>query len=594
MMPGEFHFLRPAWLWALLPLGLLWYRLHRSRTNAGAWKNACDAHLLPYLLVVHSGTARLLPLRLLGLGWLVAVLALAGPTWSRQSQPVLQSLQARVIVLSLSPSMLVPDVKPSRLVRARFKVTDILHRSQEGQTGLVVFGGAAFVVVPLTQDTDTIAAVLPVLESALLPVQGNRVELGLGKAMELLQQAGFQRGDILLLADAGNGPATLEAARNLRAQGFRLSVLAVGSEQGAPIPLANGGFLRDAAGSIVAPRLEAADLRELAQAGGGNYAVLSADNSDLEQVLADPAPWDQQFQRSDRETAQWREEGPWLLLLLLPLAALAFRRGWLLLCCVLLLPQPSKALDWADFWQRRDQQAAHALQAGDFDRAARLGDAMQRGIAEYRQGRYEPAVDAFAQAGGADAHYNQGNALAQLGRYQEALAAYDAALAAEPAMEDARFNRALIEELLRRQAQAGRQSQQGETRSTPSANADRSRHAAGTQSTARQSTATTGQAPMGSSQPQDKPPSAKSSNRQPATGGEEPNPQAIIDPAGGGMFSSGMPRQSTDEEALHHSEEQQTLQQWLRRIPDDPGGLWRRKFLYQYRFKGRQSGVAPE
>ncbi len=496
-MPAEFHFLRPVWLWALLPLGLLWYLLHRSRADAGAWKNACDAHLLPYLLVVHSSTARRLPLWLLGLGWLVAVLALAGPTGSRQTQPVLQSLRARVIVLSLSPSMLAPDVKPSRLVRARFKIADILHRNQEGQTGLVVFGGAAFVVAPLTQDTDTIAATLPVLEPALLPAQGNRVELGLDKAVELLQQAGFQRGEILLLADAGNGPTALEAAHKLRAQGFRLDLLAVGSEQGAPIPLANGGFLRDAAGNLIVPRLEAAALRDLAQAGGGNYAVLSADNSDLEQVLAEPAPWDRQFQHSDRETAQWREEGPWLLLLLLPLAALAFRRGWLLLWLVLLLPPPSKALDWADVWQRRDQQAAHALQTGDFERAARLGDAMQRGIAEYRQERYEQAVDAFAQAGGADAHYNRGNALAQLGHYQEALAAYDAALAADPTMEDARFNRALIEEMLRRQTQVDRQSQQDETKSKPSANADRSGHNAGTPSTEPQSTTTTGQVSIG-------------------------------------------------------------------------------------------------
>jgi Ca-activated chloride channel family protein len=593
---AEFHFLRPYWLLALLLLAWLGWLLSRSRAGPGAWQQVCDAHLLPYLLVTRPDGASRLPLGLLGLGWLLAVLALAGPTWSKQPQPILQTRHARVIVMDLSRSMLAPDVKPSRLVRARFKVADILQRSREGQTGLVIFAGEAFVVVPLTQDADTIAAVLPVLEPALMPVQGSRTDLGLHKAGELLRQAGFHSGEILLVTDGSNGQLALDAARELRSQGLRISVLAVGTEQGAPLPLAGGGFLRDASGAIVVPRMQAAELRELADAGGGCYAALSADNSDLDQLLADDsAAWGKEVQHSEQETAGWREEGPWLVVLLMPLAALAFRRGWLLLL-VVLVPPPCQASGWADLWQRRDQQATQALQQGDFERAAQLGDPMQRGIAEYRQGRYAQAAAAFAQATGADAHYNRGNALAQLGRYREALAAYDAALAAEPAMEDARFNRVVVEALLRQQASSAPATQQQPGKENRAdAQPDPARSSQQTDPPIDNPSA------AGQPSPGQGPTSAQSAGAglQTAAAGSHPGEQgksvgqqeAVAAEGNDSTLQQGLAETQDD---LRRHEEQQLLERWLRRIPDDPGGLWRRKFQYQYQLGGGRAHADHE
>ena len=327
---SDFHFLRPYWLLALLPLGFMLWRLRRPSGDGGAWRQVCDPHLLPHLLVHQAGRDSRLLLWLLGLGWLLAVLALAGPTWSQRPQAVLRNLEAQVIVLDLSRSMAAADLKPSRMIRARFKVADILQQRDEGLTGLVVFAGDAFTVSPLTHDTNTIAALLPELTPGLMPTQGSRADLGLRKAAELLQQAGLNQGEILLVADGDNGQATLKTTQTLRKQGFRVSVLAVGTPQGAPIPEVGGGFLKDAAGNIVVPKLNSTALQTLARAGGGRFSPISADATDLDILLADRDNLRVETEQLERQTTVWQEQGPWLVLLLVPLMALAFRRGWLL------------------------------------------------------------------------------------------------------------------------------------------------------------------------------------------------------------------------------------------------------------------------
>ena len=471
-MPEAFHFQQPAWFLALLPLVLLIWLVRGHGSTDNAWRRVCDASLLPYLLVNPLRGDSRLPLWLLAGGWLIAVIALADPVWEKQPQPVFRTEEARVVVLDLSRSMSSPDLKPSRLERARYKVEDVLRRSEEGQVGLVVFAGDAFVVAPLTQDARTITEMLKSLEPGLMPVQGSRVDRGLRKAGELLTQAGAGRGEILLVTDGYEGSQAIDAARDLRRQGYTVSVLGVGTAQGAPLSDGAGGFVHDGKGAIVVPRLDAASLRALATAGGGRYATITGNGADLNALLTPLTPQlDAKVEQTGLQTDAWRSRGPWLVVLLLPLAALAFRRGWLLGVILLVAatatpPQPAMASTWDDLWTRRDQQAAQALAAGEHARAAQLAtDPRQRGTAHYRAGHYEAALEDFKQASGPDAAYNQGNALARLGHYKEAIAAYDQALAAQPQMEDAQHNKAAVEALLReqeKQKQDKQQQQQGQ------------------------------------------------------------------------------------------------------------------------------------
>ena len=457
------HFLHPQWLWALLPLLALLWLLWRRPDSDNPWRRVV-AHNLQPLLLGRRGEAgdrrQRRWLALLGAGWLLAVLALADPVWDRAPRPVYESQTARVIVLDLSLSMLTRDLAPSRLVRARFKVEDIVRLAGEGQVGLVVFAGDAFTVTPLTRDAATLRSQLRALKPAIMPAQGSRADLGLRQAGDLLGQAGLTHGDVLLIADGVEGDRAASAASQLRQQGFRVSVLGVGTRAGAPLVDADGRSLRDANGNVVVPKLEVQALQDVAVAGGGVYTDITPDARDVV-MLVDQGATSARVEQSDdpASATRWHERGPWLVLALLPLAALAFRRGWLFsiaLLGVFTAPAPpamaATSQPWDDLWQTSEQRAADALAEGDFARASALAnDPLRRGAAQYRRGDYTAALSDFTQAQGADADYNRGNALARLGRYEDAIAAYDAALQARPGMADAMANKAAIEALLEQQ-----------------------------------------------------------------------------------------------------------------------------------------------
>ena len=275
-MLADFHFLRPAWLWLLLPLATLLWVLVRQHGEGNAWRRVVDAHLLPTLLVGPAGGVRRLPFLLLGSGWLLLVVALAGPTWNRLPQPVYQAQQFRVIALDLSPSMNANDLQPSRLTHARFEVLDLLRKGQEGQTALLAYGAEPFIVSPLTTDVATIEAQVPSLQTELLPLQGpRRTELVIDEAGQLLSQAGAPHGQIILVTDGLDHPAAAsEAARRVAANGYRVSVLGVGTAEGGPVPLGDGGYLKDRSGAIVVPKLDATVLQTLAEAGDGDHLIV--------------------------------------------------------------------------------------------------------------------------------------------------------------------------------------------------------------------------------------------------------------------------------------------------------------------------------
>lgn len=653
-MPEHFHFLQPAWLFLLLPLAaMLWWMRRADNGSEDPWQKIIDKDLLPWLRVNNTASSSRLPLWLFASACLIAIIALANPVWQKLPQPVFQTDQARVIVLDLSLSMNSTDLKPARIDRARFKVRDILAQQQEGVIGLVVFAGDAFVVAPLTRDGDTIAAMLGALQPGIMPVQGSRADLGLLKAGELLQQAGRLRGEVLLLADSYSDQQTIRVAEELREQGIITSVLGIGTEQGAPLPSGRGDFLRDGDGQIITTRLDDSAMQELADAGGGDYVRLAADNSDIEQLLTERVSGNRHHSGADEQATRWKETGPWLAVLLLPLAALAFRRGWLLTTVLLVTTvvpvEPASAFSLQDLWERRDQQAHKALLEGDHERASQLAtDPLRKGAAAYRKGDYEAALENFAAAAeaegdaAAEAAYNKGNALAKMGRYADAIAAYDKALEKRSAMADARFNKEILEKLLQQQQdmqqqgekQQGQQdgdqqqNQPGNAQSDPGQQqGDQADNQQGGQ---QESPEQAGSASGNEQKPgqNDENAFAKAAQQaaqqaaeqeveeeatQPAQNAEQQNAQqqemtAAEQGKQGSQHSSADNAQSNSESALQpspssaekasaeataeqlSSEEQLAAEQWLRRIPDDPAGLLRRKLRYQYIQRGGSSG----
>lgn len=622
---ADFHFLRPAWLLAVLALPLAGLVVRRVHGRTGAWRAAIDAHLLPHLIDAPAVRTRSLAPWLAALAWTLACIALAGPAWERESLPLYRNSAARVIAIELAPTMLAADLKPTRLARARHKINDILDASRDMQTALVGYAGDAFVAAPLTDDVNTVRNLVDALEPGVMPVVGNATERAIEEARRLITQAGLTRGELIILADATSS-AALAAARAARAQGLTVSVLGVGTVAGAPVPLPQGGFLQDSGGNIVLPKLDEAALRALAEAGGGRYATLAADRSDLDGVLANARDPANARAGDDASTAseRFRDRGPWFVLALLPLVVLAFRRGWLMLLVLACLPMPrAEAFSFADLWQRPDQQAASALAEGEAARAQQLADdPALRGSAAYRADDYAAANEAFALGDDADAAYNRGNALAKLGRYDEALAAYDRALALDAQMADATANRTAVEEWLKREQKKKDDKKPGEGKSDDASAGDPqdgqsgqpqsgdhgepSEGDADAQDGEGQSDAQSGKDPAqkqgersdksedpAASESQDA--SAGNGNADAAATGDEPSErqqgqQALskaIDKAldEGKEATREVPVAADADESAR--EQQQALQQWLQRVPDDPGGLLRRKFQLEHERRQR-------
>jgi len=594
-MPTEFHFLRPWWLASFVPLIVFLVLFARRRFAQRRWRAIIDPQLMPHVLIGSDYQTRRRVTAILALAGALMITALAGPAWQQLPQPVFRSQDALVIALDLSRSMDVADVKPSRLSRARFKINDILVRREEGQTALIAYAAEPYVISPLTDDTLTIIAQLPALTTDLMPSQGSRADRALEKAAELLNQSGVSDGRILLVTDGADARQTTPEVRRLKEKGIRVSVLGVGTDDGGPIP-GRGGFVKRRDGSIIIAKFDAVDLKAIAEQGGGLFSRLSADESDIDRLLTGMTERPDETEDTGLEANIWREEGPWLLLPLLPLAALAFRRGvlavWLL---VFLLPiRPAEAFEWSDLWSRPDQRASRALEEGDSAGAAELFiDPAWKGIANYRAGQYEESLAALDGLDGIEPTYNRGNALAKLGRYDEAIAAYEEVLERDAKHRDARYNRDLLLEQMKQQQQQGENGEPDQSGESPQESQAGEQPASGEPSTDDLSDAQQG----------DEASQADTGERTDGADKNETQPEPASDPAAETAAQQAESENTPDNKAQDEQtamanaderpldEDEQATEQWLRKIPDDPGGLLRRKFYYQYQ---RQNSRQPE
>lgn len=558
------HFIRPWWLVAVLPVLLLAVLWARRRMSASHWENSIDPRLLNALLEPGSkgGYRRL--------AWLVAValaiaaIGLAGPAWQRLPQPVEQKSDALVIVFDLSLSMYAQDEQPSRLVRARQKITDILRLRDEGFTALIAYAGDAHIVAPLTDDHRTIQNLLAALSPDMMPVLGSNLQSALEQTRLLFDNARIPQGRTLLVTD---GVTDLSHASDFCTRKFPISVLGVGSNDGATIPLdfvnQPGQVLRTEAGNPVIARLDESRLRQLASSCHGVYQRLTLGDSDIDALLETPLPQDDLSEEVEREFDSWADMGYLVLLALLPVLLFGFRRGMFAGLVLILVPPPAQASLWDDLWRRPDQQAIKALSQGAPDQAVGLfEDPVWQAVARYRAEDFTGAAEGFAQVPDPDGSYNLGNALAYKGDYAGALEAYEQTLAQVPDHEDALHNRDIVQQLMAQQESAEQENEgEGEQGNNPD------------QSSAPQQ----GGEPQNS---QDQQQQGDQADQPPESSEQQESEQTDSD--------QGEQQAQAEQGDANRDEQQDALEQWLRRVPDDPGGLLRRKFQYETNQRLRQ------
>ena len=426
-----------------------------------------------------------------------------------------------------------------------------------------------FDVVPVSDDVATVTHLLQSLQTTMMPVQGSRASEGIERARQLLKGSGYSKGSVVLVTD-GTDTDAVDAARRLRNSGYSLSVIAVGTDAGAPLISQQGEFLRDATGEPVIVAVDHSRLARLAAAGGGRFSIVGDDAARL--ALQTSAYDLDEAGDGTVLSERWKDRGPYFLIFLLPLAALLFRRGWLLTVGLIwIMPtQPLFAFEWSDLWLRSDQRAARAVQMERYDDEVLQQHPQWSAVAHYRSNAFDQAATEFAKSDELTAIYNLGNALAMSGKIPDAIEQYEAALEIDPDFEDARFNLELLEQLLEQQQGSG-ESADGTNRGDRSSQSIESKEGGMEELPDR--------ADQGDRS--DRADEADLSRRsgQQALGGQESEQEETVSEQSDSKEQISL-QADLDEEMI------QVMEQWLRRIPDDPGGLLRRKFHLENLLRG--------
>ena len=583
MIETEFHFLRAGWI-LLIPIAILLIFIFKRRLlTIGNWEKLIDKRLLPYVMSRSQLSDNQYKWWLISLISVLSIIALAGPTWERIEQPSFRTDQSLVIALDLSRSMNAQDITPNRLTRAKLKILDILERRQGAQVALIVYSANAFTVTPLTSDTDTIIALINSIDTSIMPSRGSYPALAIDKGLQLLNQASVSNGEIILVTDGGITSDSFSSAQKLRDEGYRLSALGIGSMNGAPIPKETGGFITDNTGQITISRLEVDDLKDLVEIGGGSYTSITSNDQDIDTLLSEVYS---AVRESDDSvtTDQWKEFGPWLLLIVVPFGSLLFRKGWVFLLLLTIMPIDNLvyALDWNDLWKTRDQQAKEAMESGDYDKAIELfEDSEWLAAAHYKAGNYRQSANGYNNNSNIDHLYNHANSLAKIGQFEEAIENYEKVIAEEPNAEDALYNLNLLKDLLSENQSSEENNDDGQS-SEEASTGEQSQQQNGDES---EQSDNEGNSKTGDSDDEsDANPNQKLSNEEDIEAIEKELERAAEE------NSNQEPQQEDNNESglegRMAQEQQQAMEQWLRRIPDDPGGLLRRKFRYQYQRQG--------
>jgi Ca-activated chloride channel family protein len=610
----EFHFIRPHWLWMIIPLLIIVALIRYIHKQQSGWQSVLASHLYQHLITTAGLKKIRPPLFLLGFCWTLATLALAGPTWERLPQPVYQLNTGKVVLIDMSLSMRATDVKPDRLNRAKYKAIDLVNAITEGETGLVAYAGDAFTISPLSSDAQNLTTLIPSLTPEIMPIAGSDPALGLQAAIALLNNAGYQQGEIFWITDGVTNQQMKEVSEIFNDSTFRLSVLGVGTEQGAPIKQLNGELLKNSRGAIVIPKLTVNNLKSLSRNTGGRYASMQSDDSDItyliEQTLIEQDQTEDEEAKQEKFGDKWHEMGPYLLLIILPFAAYSFRRGIVTVVFIgVLLPtySPKARADWwQNMWKTPDQQAMQAYNKNQYEQAANtFDDNLWQGTAHYKNNDYQAALKSFSQVKPSDksytdATYNAGNALAQLGEIDQAIAAYDEVLQQQPDHEEAITNKALLEKLKEQQEQqeqqqeqdqSGEQSEDQESSQDDGQKNDEQQDAQ--QSDDGQEGEPSQDPQQGDNSEQHESPS-QDSEQQKKEQQEEPKEeqqqtsQAEADKQKSEQQAEALQQEQEEELTDEQREQMQRMQNLLNRVPDNPAFLLKRKMQIESQRRKRE------
>lgn len=292
----SFHFLRPGALALAVPVLIVWWLWRKHADPLRGWRSQVEPRLLDALSdQADSKPQAFWPLLI---AWLVAVIAVAGPSWKPEPSPFADDISPLIILFKSDNSMDTPDPEPSRLERAHLKIADLAKARKGKALGLIAYAGSAHLVLPPTKDTAAVATMAAEISPEIMPVQGQRLDLALKRAAELLKKDG---GTLLIVTDTASS-ATPEIKKAFSDAGSPdtqiLAIAPVGSPPNQLDPLA---------------RSLDADL-----------IPMSDDDQDIERIVKGAAR--PPVARAEDGSTRWQDGGYYLVPFLAVLSLLPFRR----------------------------------------------------------------------------------------------------------------------------------------------------------------------------------------------------------------------------------------------------------------------------
>ncbi len=447
----QFHFIRPLWLLALIPLVfLIWLRWHEE--SKPSWKDILPDHLREVLTIGEHGWRKQLPIKLLMVNVFIAILICAGPSWQREASPFGEDKASMLVVLDNSDSMLQKDLPPSRLERSKQKIRDLLAERKGGKTGLVVFAGTAHVAMPITQDSAVFDPFLAAIDPEIMPVKGKLAEQALPLIDQQLQ--GLAGSTVLLVTDGVN-PATISKYEDYFAdKPYQLLILAAGN----PDIVSNNPIDLDS-------------LQTLASKTDGRLIEVSVDNTDIQQLSRYV---ERNMQLNGESSMPWKDMGYVLLFPIALIMLIWFRKGWLVQWCLIAMVSGSVMMPgevmaenvslkaeepqvvqkvttfdkaaqwWWNLWLTPDQQGQRLFNKQAYlDAAKHFSDPLRKGTAYYYASEFELAHSAFLEMQNDPSEevrdFGLYNAASALARQREYLAARDLlqSLANKPTLSQA-------------------------------------------------------------------------------------------------------------------------------------------------------------